>query len=237
MTAMVSCDVDASPYSITWPKHHFIGDTTGIMWCWYSHQWCHLITKPCYTYFQLFWPKEYTGDIHDVVSIMWHWHWHQWHHMNKYHCALHLNNLDLRTAVVSLMIPSASCDTNASSNGVIWLEKSCGTSMWSPKECNGAIDFTIGIMWCWCLHQRCHMTNKTCNTSFLLFWHKECNGTIDSSISITWYWFWHQLCHMNIKLCYASFQFFWHKECRGDIDNVFSINKEGVLHFILIILK
>ena len=45
------------------------------------------------------------------------------------------------------MMQLALHNSNAGTNGLMWLKKSCSTSFWLlwPNECNGAIDNTIGI--------------------------------------------------------------------------------------------
>ena len=68
----------------------------------------------------------------------------------KSHVASYFNCLDPRNTVVPLMMMmSASCNANATINGVTWPEKSFCISFqlsW-PKECNGTLDINVGIIW------------------------------------------------------------------------------------------
>ena len=90
----------------------------------------------------------------------------------KGHVAPHFSCLDVRNAMLPLMMQSASCDTN----DIILPKVSCGTSFWSAwcKEYNDAIHADDGandITW----------PNKSCITSFWSTWKFECSCTIDDA--------------------------------------------------------
>ena len=77
----------------------------------------------------------HTSDSHDadtgVYGITW----------PKSYVAPHFDHLDLRIALVPLMMPLLSCDTDIGTNCITWPKKSCCTSFWLSwtKECNGVI--------------------------------------------------------------------------------------------------
>ena len=145
--------------------------TYGIQWC---HLWCHWHhVTPMPVLVVSHHPKseiaphfEYLGLRNVMVPLMvqsascdtdsgangvtW----------AKKHVAPHFDCLDLENAVVSVMMPSASCDADTDNNGITWPRKSWYTSFqlsW-PKKCNGTIDATVAIMWCW--SQCCQMTKR-----------------------------------------------------------------------------
>ena len=70
----------------------------------------------------------------------------------KSHVTPHFDYLDLRNAILPLKMSLASQDTDASENCVTWPKKSCCTPFWLSwnKECNGAINNTVGFIWCHC---------------------------------------------------------------------------------------
>ena len=86
------------------------------------------------------WPKEYSSALMtplascdskvSVSSITW----------PKNNATPNFSHLDIRNAIVPLMMPWASC--NAVAHGITWPKKSCCTSFWIswPKECDGAIN-------------------------------------------------------------------------------------------------
>ena len=56
--------------------------------------------------------------------------------------------IDLRDAMVPLLTPFASHDTDVNTNGFTWPKRSCCTpfQLFYPKEYDGAIDDGVGIM-------------------------------------------------------------------------------------------
>ena len=132
-----------------------IFDTIGMMWC------------LCYNSFWLSWLNKYIGAIVHAIGIMWPkshvaslFNHQQTNGMvslmtllasydtdtsisgitwPKGYVAPHFSHLDLRNAVVPLMMPLASCDQN------------CCISFWLswPKRWNGVIDNTLWVMWHW----------------------------------------------------------------------------------------
>ena len=115
--------------------------TTLLTWYQSLCKWCHMTKKTCYI---LFWSslcKECSAVIDDIVHITWFWYqcsgttWHQhqclWHHVTPVmmpmashnqnsHVAPHFNYLNLRNAVGPLMMLLASCNIDASANGIGW---------------------------------------------------------------------------------------------------------------------
>ena len=79
---------------------------------------------------------------------MWCLHWCQQNPMSKKSCVTPcFRCLYLMNKKVPLMMYLASHDSNAGTNGITWIKKSCFTSLWSlwPNGCSDAIDNTIGI--------------------------------------------------------------------------------------------
>ena len=72
---------------------------------------------------------------------------HLWHHMTKSHVTCCFSYLHQMNKIVPLIMPLASHDTNAGTNDITWLKKSCFTLFWLlwPNEGNSAIDSTIAI--------------------------------------------------------------------------------------------
>ena len=154
----------------------------------------------CCTSFQLSWPVE----CNDVISITLCQHQHQWHHMTKCYVAPHFDNLDVRNAVVWLVMLPASCDADASTSSITWSKKSYFTSFWLtwPRKwivllmmqsaLSDADTGTSGITW----------PRKSCCTSFQLSWLKKCNGVLDDAVGIMWWW--SKWCHMT-KKCHIAY--------------------------------
>ena len=68
------------------------------------------------------------------------------------------DHLEPTNGMEPLMTLLESCDTDTSINGITWPNRLCCTLFqipW-PNECNGAVDNSIGITWCWC---QCHVLN------------------------------------------------------------------------------
>ena len=110
-------------------------------------------------------------DLRDeVVSLVMSLASHDTNASAKSHATPHFNCLELRNAVVPSTMPLISCDADGSTNGMTWEKESCCTSFWSfwPKECNGAIEKTIGIRWHQCEWH--HMKKESCCNSFQLPW-------------------------------------------------------------------
>ena len=107
----------------SWPMkwNVVIDDAVGITWCWC--QWLH-ITKKVMLHLLL---------IILTYEIQW---CHIWCHQHEAmpvpmvshdHVAPHFDFLNLRNAMVPLMIPPTSCGTNASASGIAWPKHSCCT--------------------------------------------------------------------------------------------------------------
>ena len=89
-------------------------------------------------------------------------------HDQKSNVALHFDHLDLRNAIMPLILILAPCDTSA--NGNAWPEMSYCVSSQSawPGECRGTNDDSISITWCWHWWQK--MTKKVmlCHISIVV---------------------------------------------------------------------
>ena len=140
---------------------------------WWCHWWCHwhnvtliLVSshdqESCCTSFWISWPKWWCNQHHVMLSLV-----PLGSNDPKSHVAPHLDFLDLRNAMVPLMMLSASCDT--CTDGVAL---SYYTSFWSswPKEYNGCIDYIVSILWCWCWHQWYNMTKTFMLHLILIIW-------------------------------------------------------------------
>ena len=109
----------------------------------------------------------------------------------KSNIASHFNFLDLKNAVVWLMMPSASFDTNKCQ----WhhmIKKSCVTPFWlsSPKECLGAFQMSLASF----------DVNTDAHCITWLSWAEKCSCSIDNTINITWCQCEHQMYHLTIKV-------------------------------------
>ena len=70
-------------------------------------------------------------------------------HYQKYHVASHFSCLDLRNAVVSFFMPSASWDTDISARGITWPKCQVAPHFICLDIRNAMVSFhTSGIMWC-----------------------------------------------------------------------------------------
>ena len=73
-----------------------------------------------------------SAGINDMPHLLFYWY----HvllmpmelHDQKSHIVPHFNHLDVRDAMMPLMVPSGSPDANASANGITWPKRSCCTS-------------------------------------------------------------------------------------------------------------
>ena len=96
----------------------------------------------------------------------------------------HFNCLDIRHAMVPVMMQLVSCDANTNTSDIMWHwhlcqwftwpKKAWCTPCWSsgPKEFNGAIGAIIGIMLC--QYQLHHMTISQVSADFNhLGWRKK----------------------------------------------------------------
>ena len=141
----------------------------------------------------------------------------QWNHMTK-NVAPHFDFLHSRNAMMLLMMPSASQDTYASTNGITWLTTHVGPhfhhlelwnimvpmkTLWASQDANASIN---GVTW----------PNRLCHTIFWSFWPKECNGVMADSICIIRCWY--QLNHLTKKVMLLLISISWPKECKGAID-------------------
>ena len=104
-------------------------------------------------------------------------------------------------------------------NSVTWWERwHCSSFRLSwHKKCNDAIDDAASIMWHWCKHQWCYMTEKSCCPSFQLSWPRKWNCSIDDAIGITWSQ-WQCHCHLAKKLYRTSCWSSRPKKCNATID-------------------
>ena len=105
----------------------------------------------------------------------------------KINVALHFNCLDLRNTILPFLMPCHQVIPTPVPMLNLFLSI-------LTKQCSGAIDDTIGIIWCW--HQLHHMTKKSCYFSFdhldltngmlpLMTLLASCD-TVSSIIGITW---------------------------------------------------
>ena len=106
----------------------------------------------------------------------------------KNHVASHFICLNIRNAVVPLMMLLASCDIDVSASDIKWLKCHVAPHFKCLDLRNGMLPLTTLSAWChfWC--QWFHMT-KSCYTSFLSSWPKEYIDSIGSAVQITC---WHQ---------------------------------------------
>ena len=98
--------------------------------------------------------------------------------------APHFDYLHETNAVLSLTAHGL----DAGPSDIKWTKNSWSTlfqSSW-PRECNGAIENNISIMWYQCQHQGCHLTKKSYCISFWSTWPNKCNGAIDDTVGIMW---------------------------------------------------
>ena len=103
--------------------------------------------------------------------------------------------IGLRHAVVPLIMPFASYDTDTNTNGIMW-PKCHIAPHFSCLNLMNAIADTIGNMWHWCQCHWCQITKKSCCIWFLLSWPTKFNGATENTIGITWCQCWSQWCHM-----------------------------------------
>ena len=92
--------------------------------------------------------QEMLGAIDDTISIRWCKGWYNGVTWPKSHVS-HFDHLDLRNAMVPVMVLSTSHD--ADTNAIILHDTNSGVT---------------GIMWCWCWCQWHHMTKKSCAHHF-----------------------------------------------------------------------
>ena len=144
----------ALPDKISHVAFHFDSSDLGNEW--YHWQW-HLASdaavangitwfkKSYCTSLQLSWHGKCNGSINDAISIMWCWHWQQLHHMTQKVLLHHI--LDLRNAMLPLMMLLALSETKA--NGDTWPKETCCISfhLSLPKEKNEVIYGAVGIRW------------------------------------------------------------------------------------------
>ena len=169
-------------------------------------------------------------------------------HNTKSHVIPHIDQLDIRNAMVPLMILMMSCYAGAGTNGITW-PKSHFAPHFNCLDLRNSVvllgmllvshDTNSGTTWCWqwyhwCqmtkeshfhlimiiltlgLHwfhwehhwhhimlsqcQWCHMTKRTCCTSFQSAWPKDCSGASGDAADITWHWCWCQWHQMTNKI-------------------------------------
>ena len=136
--------------------------------------------ESCYTSFQLPWPKECDGAIDNIVFIIWYHHWWQW---MKSHNACHFDHLDLKNAMVPLMMPFA-----WHVSGVTWSKKSSSISFCYLDLTNGMVQLMTLLASCdsdWPQNQWHCMGKKVSGTSFCVTCLNQCSGAIDDAIGIT----------------------------------------------------
>ena len=159
------------------------------------------------------------------------WCWNQCCHVTKSHVAPHFNCLDLRNAIVPLIMIFASCDHWFQFQGHQMTKMSCCTSFQLPwlMECNGAIENTVGFTW---------MSLASCSADV------GANSIIRQtimlhliSIALTWrmqwchWWYcWHYVKLMLVpmssndqKVMFHLILIFWPKECNGAIFHAIGI--------------
>ena len=114
-------------------------DTIGVTWS----------KKPCFTWFQLSWPKEFNGAIYNTIC----------HVMSmpmasfdqKSHVVPNYVHLDLTNSVEPFAIPLAWHDACADVSGITWPKESCYTPFLSSwlEEFSHTIYKALGIIWYW----------------------------------------------------------------------------------------
>ena len=144
----------------------------------------YMTKRSCYLWFSCLEIRNVMLSLMPLVSfdanvVTWH----------KHHIAPHFDHFDLWKSMMPLMMPSLSCDADASTSGITWPKMlQLFKSSW-PQECNDAIGIcytitgTSGITW----------PKKSCCPSFQLSCHKEWKAAIDFDFGIIWY----QCCHMT----------------------------------------
>ena len=141
-----------------------------VLCCWCCCQWCHMNKNLCYTSFWSFWPKECSGAIDDAVGIMWQQIWHQWCHMTKKrYVALYFDHLNLGNAMMQLMMPLTSCDTDAGTNGITWIKRHVAPNVDQLNIKNVMVPLTILSALCdaYAYAKGVTSLNMSCHT---LFW-------------------------------------------------------------------
>ena len=116
-------------------------NASGIMWCQGWCQWYHMTKSHVASHFNCHYLRN------AMVPFVMHWH----HVMQAPVPMLHLVLIIFtKNAVVSLMMPLASHNADASANSVKWLKISCCILFQSscPNKCIGVIDDVISVMWC-----------------------------------------------------------------------------------------
>ena len=106
--------------------------------------------------------------------------------------------------MVLLMMPSESCDTDASASGIIW-PKVYGSTVDHFDLTNVVvpIDDAIRTMPCWYQHLCVTSPKQSCCTSFQLSWPNKCNGSIDDTTGIMWFWhcwIWYHMTKITLHL-------------------------------------
>ena len=151
-----------------------------IMWC-----WCQCITWPKMSCCTSFW-------LHDLRNAMVLWQYHLGHmilmpqyHQGymilmppphntgtsgvtwpKCHVSPSFDLLDIRNAMVSLMMMPASHDADPNANGILghWWQRHHRTKKSCDLDClnlrNAVVPLRTQLAWCYCWWQWCHMTRK-----------------------------------------------------------------------------
>ena len=112
-------------FSLSWPKgcNGIIDNAISIAWHWYSCQWCHMAKKVMLSLISIILTQ----------GMLWcHW-WCCWSqvmpvlaqcfYLTKKSCCTYFSHLDLRNAMLVLMMLATSCDANARVNVNIWPNK------------------------------------------------------------------------------------------------------------------
>ena len=155
--------------------------------------------------------------------MLWcHW-WHNWHHVipvltsvvlhdQMSYAAPHFDCLDLRKAMVPLMMPLASCDVDASAIGITW-PKVHVAPHFSHLDLRNAI-----VPWWYHQHHMMltpvpmashdHKSHIAPHFDFLDLGNTSCDADTSTN-SITW----------QIKSCWTSFWSSWPKECNDAINS------------------
>ena len=177
--------------------------TEEMHWCYWQHYWHHMM-----------------AGLLPVVS-----------HDKMSYCTSFTPSWCVSNAMVPLMVLSTphDADTNkvdshyTNTSGIMWCQCWCqwyhmtkiSCCTYFPlhllKECNGAIDDDVCIVWHWWLYQWDQMTKRSCSSSLPLSWPKEHNFANHASIGIMW-------CQHHCQCC-TSFWLSWLNKNSSAIDD------------------
>ena len=158
-----------------------------------------------------------------MAGSILHWCQCKWHKLPQSHVAPHFSCLDLRNAMVPLMVVSTNGidamawhDSNTNASGIKKQRNDVAPHFicFLSKESDGTIDAAAGMMWHWCQCQWHQITKNWCYTSLHLSWSKECSVSVFSANGMC--------CHYQCQ-CYTSFWLSLQDKCSGVIGEAVGI--------------